>query len=113
MGVTLHSQLYGLHPACFLAVDAVGDHALDCPRTALLARRVRVVKHAWIRVTRDAIGAEGQLVPQHLLARTRSRKQRWLPNTQTGDPQPRAAGVNGAVMRRAAGCRAPQAGDVP
>jgi len=51
-------------------VDRFGDRALACPRTGLLARRAKVVERAWVRVAREAMGAEGQVVPQQWLART-------------------------------------------
>ena len=42
----------------------LGDHALAYPRTGLLARRAKVVERAWIRVAREAVGPEGQVIPQ-------------------------------------------------
>ena len=51
----------------------VGDHALACPRTGLLARRAKVVERAWVRVAREAVGAEGQVVPQQWRAEDRRR----------------------------------------
>ena len=60
----------GPNPGCGLEVDALGDHALACPRTGLLARRAKVVEGAWLRVAREAVGAEGQVVPQQWLAHT-------------------------------------------
>ena len=32
------------------AMDPLGDHALACSRTGLLARRAKVVERAWVRV---------------------------------------------------------------
>ena len=53
---------------CGGQVDRFGDHALACPRTGLLARRAETLEHAWVRVAREAVGAEGQEVPQQWLA---------------------------------------------
>ena len=47
-------------------VGRFGDH----PRTGLLARRAKVVERVWIRVAREAVGSEGQVVPQQWLAHT-------------------------------------------
>ena len=49
---------------------ALGDHALACPRSGLLARRGHVLEHAWIRVARETVGSEGRVVPQPWLAHT-------------------------------------------
>ena len=57
-------------PGCGADVDCFGDHVLACPRTGLLARRAKLVERAWVRVAREAQGAEGQVVPQQWLART-------------------------------------------
>ena len=59
-------------PGCGGRVDAMGGHALACPRTGLLARRAKVlhVERAWVRVAREAVGPEGQVVPQQWLAHT-------------------------------------------
>ena len=43
-------------------MDPLGDHALACSRTGLLARRAKVVERAWVRVAR--------VVPQPWLAHT-------------------------------------------
>ena len=51
-------------------MDALGDHALACPRTGLLARRAKTVERAWVRVAREAVGPEGQVVPQQWLVHT-------------------------------------------
>ena len=55
---------------CGAQADRLGDHALACPRTGLLARRAKVVERAWVRVAREAVGAEGQVVPQQWLVHT-------------------------------------------
>ena len=52
---------------CGAAVDAYGDHHTACPRTGLLARRAKPVEHAWVRIAREAVGPEGQVVPQQWL----------------------------------------------
>ena len=44
---------------CCAIVHNLGDHALACPRTGLLAR---------LQVAVDAVGPEGRVVPQHWLA---------------------------------------------
>ena len=46
----------GPSPGCGELVD----HALACPRTGLLARRAKIVERAWVRVAREAVGADGQ-----------------------------------------------------
>ena len=51
-------------------VDAYGDHHAACPCTGLLARRAKPLEHAWVRVARETVGPEGQVVPQQWLART-------------------------------------------
>ena len=60
----------GEGPGCGGVADAFGDHALACPRAGLLARRAKVVERAWVRVAREAVGPEGQVVPQQWLAHT-------------------------------------------
>ena len=67
---------------CGDALDPLGDHALACPRSGLLARRADVLEHVWIRVPREAIGSEGRVVPQPWLAHT---------NLATASGQPSAA----------------------
>ena len=71
-----------------------GDHALACPRTGLLARRAKVVERAWVRVAREAVGADGQVVPQQRLC-----------NTNAPGVAPDAHG-RGAVLRCDAGVAA-------
>ena len=61
---------HGGAPGCREAVDSFGDHAAACPRTGLLRRRARPLEHAWTRVAREAVGAEGQVVPQQWLVNT-------------------------------------------
>ena len=60
----------GPRPGCGQTADAYGDHALACPRTGLLARRAKIVERAWVRVAREAVGLDGQVVPQQRLAHT-------------------------------------------
>ena len=56
----------GAHgPGCGAAVDVYSDHYAACPRTGLLARRAKPLERAGIRVVREAVGPEGQVVPQH------------------------------------------------
>ena len=116
----------GPNPGCGGVVDPYGDHALACPRTGLLARRAKVVERAWVRVAREAVGAEGQVVPQQWLAHTTAagvpaddRRRLDLvvygatanggalccdatlvsPLTRTGHPHPCAVEVDGAVLQ--------------
>ena len=113
-------------PGCGGEVDAFGDHALACTRTGLIARRAKIVERAWVRVAREAVGPDGQVVPQQWLAHTtapnvRSDDRRRLdlvvygatplggalccdatlvsPLTRTGLPQPCAAAHDGAALR--------------
>ena len=61
----------GAHgPGCGAAVDVYGDHYAACPHTGLLARRAKPLERAWIRVVREALRPEGQVVPQQWLVRT-------------------------------------------
>lgn len=53
---------------CGGPLDPYGDHALACPRSGALARRAPVVERAWVRVAREAIGADGRVVPQQWIA---------------------------------------------
>ena len=55
---------------CYGQADALGDHFVACPRTGLLPRRGFVLERAWVQVAREAVGAEGRVVPQQWLART-------------------------------------------
>ena len=57
-------------PGCRALAHNLGDHAMACPRTGLLARRGFVLERAWIQVVREAIGPEGRVVPQQWLANT-------------------------------------------
>ena len=122
----LHSNTCGPPHGCRGAVDRFGDHALACPRTGLLARRAKIVERAWVQVAREAVGSEGQVVPQQWLANTtapqvgaQDRRRLDLvvygalrsggaqccdatlvsPLTRSGHPQPCAAAVDGAVLR--------------
>ena len=106
--------------------DALGDHILACSRTGLLARRAKVVERAWVRVAREAVGAEGHVVPQQWLTYTTApgvpasdRRRLDLmvygatahggalccdatlvsPLTRTGHPQPCTAEVDGAALQ--------------
>ena len=122
----LHSNTCRPPHGCGGAVDRFGDHALACPRRGLLARRAKIVERAWVRVAREAIGSEGQVVPQQWLAHTtaphvgtQDRRRLDLvvygalssggaqccdatlvsPLSRLGHPQPCAAAVDGAVLR--------------
>ena len=76
-----------------------GDHHAACPRTGLLARRAKPLEHAWVRIAREAVGPEGQVVPQQWLARTSA------PHTDPADRRCldfvayRATALGGAVLR--------------
>ena len=118
----------GPGPGCGQRVDPLGDHALACPRTGLLARRAKTVERAWVRVAREAVGPDGQVVPQQWLAHTtapgiRPDDRRRLdlvvygatprggalccdatlvpPLSRTGPPQPGAAETDGSALRTA------------
>ena len=122
-----HSRCGPTH-GCGGHMDQFGDHALACPRTGLLARRAKTLELAWVRVAREAVGAEGQVVPQQWLVHTtapgvRADDRRRLdvviygatangtalccdatlvsPLTRTGQPQPCTADVDGAALRTA------------
>ncbi|OLQ14690.1 hypothetical protein AK812_SmicGene1121 [Symbiodinium microadriaticum] len=116
----------GPSPGCGGLVDVFGDHALACPRTGLLARRAKIVERAWVRVAREAVGADGQVVPQQWLCATTApgvapddRRRLDLviygaspmggalccdatlvsPLTRTGQPQPGTVADDGAMLR--------------
>ena len=55
---------------CGAPLDPFGDHATACHRTGLLARRAKLVELAWLRVAREAVGAEGRVIAQPLLGDT-------------------------------------------
>eukprot|EP00439_Symbiodinium_sp_Y106_P019261 s9450_g2.t1 len=55
---------------CGARVDALGDHRAACARSGLLARRAPILERAWVRVAREAVGAESRVVPQHWLVHT-------------------------------------------
>ena len=44
----LHGATCGPNPGCGAVVDSLGDDALACPRTGLLARRAKLVERAWV-----------------------------------------------------------------
>ena len=50
------------HAASEGEVDAFGDHALACTRTGLIACRAKIVERARVRVAREAVGPDGQVV---------------------------------------------------
>ena len=41
---------------CGAALDALGDHALACPRSGALARRAGILERAWLHVAREGEG---------------------------------------------------------
>ena len=92
----------------------------------LVARRARIVEHAWVRVAHEALGADGQVIPQQWLAHTTApnvgaedRRRLDLvvygatphggalccdatlvsPLTRTGHPQPCTVTIDGAALR--------------
>ena len=95
------------------------------PRTGLLARRAKVVERAWVRVAREAVGPEGQVVPQQWLAHTTAPGVQphvvygattrggalccdatlVSPLTRTGHLQPCAVQVDGAARQVAERCK--------
>ena len=124
----LRPKRCGPSPGCGGLVDVFGDHALACPRTGLLARRAKIVERAWVRVAHEAVGADGQVVPQQWLSNTTApgvapddRRRLDLviygaspmgrasccdatlvsPLTRTGQPQPCTAAHDGATRRAA------------
>ena len=66
----LRPKRCGPSPGCGGLVDVFGDHALACPRTGLLARRAKIIERACVRVARETVGADGQVVPQQWLSNT-------------------------------------------
>ena len=65
-------------PVAAVPLDPLGDHAIACPRTHGGPKMAKIVEHAWVRMAREAIGPEGQVVPQ----RSRTRLLRaWRPMT--------------------------------
>ncbi|CAE7568774.1 unnamed protein product [Symbiodinium natans] len=49
----------GGEAGCGARVDELGDHRAACARSGLLARRAPLLERAWVRVAREAVGAEG------------------------------------------------------
>ena len=116
----------GTH-GCGLRIDAYGDHLSACPRTGALPRRGHALEQAWVRVCREAVGADGRVVPQQWLAATtapgvNAEDRRRLdfvlygatlvhalcadatlvsPLARDGRPVARAADVNGAAIQAA------------
>ena len=104
----LSSNRCGPHRGCGQQVDQYGDHALAYPRTGLLARRAKTVERAWVRVAREAVGPEGQVIPPQWLVHTTApgvpAEDRALccdatlvsPLARTGHPQPCSGWPNAA-----------------
>ena len=88
----------GPAPSCGAQVDRLGDHALACPRTGLLARRAKVVERVWARAAREAVGAEGQVVPQQWLVHTTA------PGVRTEDRRRLDVVIYGATPNGSALC---------
>eukprot|EP00439_Symbiodinium_sp_Y106_P083243 s600_g23.t1 len=120
----LRPKRCGPSPGCGGLVDVFGDHALACPRTGLLARRAKIVERAWVRVAHEAVGADGQVVPQQWLSNTtapgvapddRRRLDLVMYGAspmggalccdRTGQPQPCTAAHDGAMLRVAERCK--------
>ena len=114
----LRPKRCGPSPGCGGLVDVFGNHALACPRTGLLARRAKIVERAWVRVARESVGADGQVVPQQWLSNTTapgvapddrrrldlvmygaSHMGGALCCDRTGQPQPCTAAHDGAMLR--------------
>ena len=122
---------------CGRRLDAWSDHALACTRTGLLARRAKLVDRAWMVVCREAVGAEGHVVPQQWQACRRrtaddstwsymGRPRRALPCASlcchatlvspistAGTPHPHAADTPGMALRTAEAIGSPQARHIP
>ena len=79
LALPLCASRCGPNPRCGEMVDALSDNAMACPKTGLLARRANIVERAWVRVAREALSAEGQVVPQQWLARTTAPEGRRAP----------------------------------
>ena len=60
----------GGEAGCGARVDELGDHRAACARSGLLARRAPLLERAWVRVAREAVGAEGRVVPQQWVLHT-------------------------------------------
>ena len=61
---------HGSLPGCGRSINRYGDHTAACPRSGLLQKRAKPLERAWVRVTREGVGADGQVVPQQWLAHT-------------------------------------------
>ncbi|CAE7944780.1 unnamed protein product, partial [Symbiodinium sp. KB8] len=91
-------------PGCGEMVDALGDHALACPRTGLLARRGKIVERAWVRVAREAVdvASDFDLVVYGATAHGGvlcCDATFVSPLTRTGHPQPCTVEVDGAMLK--------------
>ncbi|CAE7938361.1 Nmt1 [Symbiodinium sp. KB8] len=75
-------------------VDALGDHALSMPQDGSACQTCqKLVERAWVRVAREAVGAEGQVVPQQWLAHTTA------PDVPAGDRRRFDLVVDGAMLK--------------
>ena len=98
----LGPRICGQHGhGCRRRLDPWGDHALACTRSGLLARRAKLVEQAWLAVCREAVGAEGHVVPQQWLSHTSARCWRHDPGSTVAGLQRR---------RWVRGCRGPHIG---
>ena len=71
LALPLCASRCGPNPGCGEMVDALGDHALSMPQDGSACQTCqKLVERAWVRVAREAVGAEGQVVPQQWLAHT-------------------------------------------
>ena len=85
-------------PGCRALVDQFGDHRGACARSELLARRAPILERAWVRVGREAVAAEGRVVPQQWLAQTTA------PGVAPGDRRRLDLVIYGASRRGEALC---------
>ena len=90
--------------------DVLGDHAVACPRTGLLARRGKLVEHAWTRPSgsrsywaggagRPSTVADTHTTDPAALAAAECRKQTTYPELLRGSLQRLAVGRRSAQSR--------------
>ena len=85
-------------PGCGGRVDPFGDHEAACSNSGRLQKRAKPVERAWIRVAREGVGANGQVVGQAWLAHTTA------PGVAAGDRRRLDLVVYGASGREDALC---------